>query len=365
MHIVIDARESGTSTGRYVDNLIKYLQLVDKKNSYTLLYKPARIDQVQVTNDNFKKVETKYREFSFGEQIGLLLQIRSLKPDLVHFPLVQHPILYSGKKVVGMLDLTTLRFNNPAKNIIIFKIKQFVYRFVNYVTTKTANKIITISDFVADDVVKTFGAERSKFTTTYNSADYIDEPTKQIDTLAGKKFIMYVGRHLPHKNLGKLIKAHEKLLKTDPDLYLAIVGKKDASTELLLADVTETTQERVLFTGFVSDAELKWAYENTECYVFPSLSEGFGLPGLEAMVHGAPVASSDATCLPEVYGDAVLYFDPLDIEDMAQKISMVLNDATLREELIAKGKKQASKYSWKRMAEQTLAVYHEVLYAKK
>jgi glycosyltransferase involved in cell wall biosynthesis len=117
----------------------------------------------------------------------------------------------------------------------------------------------------------------------------------------------------------------------------------------------------VIFTGFVSEGELKWLYQNCVAYVFPSLSEGFGLPALEAIVSGAPVASSNATCLPEVYGDAAHYFDPLNVEDMAAKVGDIIDDPKLRAELIAKGKKQAAKYSWRRMAEQTLAVYNRAL----
>jgi glycosyltransferase involved in cell wall biosynthesis len=111
----------------------------------------------------------------------------------------------------------------------------------------------------------------------------------------------------------------------------------------------------------VSEGELRWLYEHCAAYVFPSLSEGFGLPGLEAMVHGAPVVSSNATCLPEVYGDAAHYFDPLNVDDIARKITEVLDNQALRNNLIARGHAQAATYSWRRMAEQTLAVYEACL----
>lgn len=361
MKIVIDARESGTSTGRYVDKLIDYLQEIDTTNEYTLLYRASRIDQVLLVSDNFRKAPTRYKEFTFGEQLGFAWQLYGFRADLVHFPLVQHPILYFKRSVIGILDLTTLRFYNPAKNKYVFWIKQKIYGLVIFIATRQAKHIITISNFVKGDVVKNFKVDESKITTTYNSADFIDDEPVLVDSLQGKKFIMYVGRHQPHKNLPRLIEAHQKLLIDNPDLILAIVGKEDAATELLRSEIGDRRSENVEFTGFVSDAQLRWMYEHTACYVFPSLSEGFGLPGLEAMVHGAPVASSNATCLPEVYGDAALYFDPLDIEGMAKKISMVLSDDKLRTELTKKGKKQAAKYSWKRMAEQTLDIYRKAM----
>jgi glycosyltransferase involved in cell wall biosynthesis len=120
----------------------------------------------------------------------------------------------------------------------------------------------------------------------------------------------------------------------------------------------------VIFTGYVSEGRLRWLYEHAAAYVFPSLSEGFGLPPLEAMIHGAPVVSSNATCLPEIYGDAAHYFDPTDVSDMAKKIDDVLSNPKLREELVEKGKIQVKKYSWKRMTEQTLDVYKKVLEEK-
>lgn len=365
MKIVIDARESGTSTGRYVDKLIEYLQKIDTYNTYTLLLKKNRLDAYRNIEPSFQVVECNVKEFTFAEQTTLLRTINQLKPDLVHFPLVQHPILYMGKSVIGMLDLTTLRFVNPSKNPVIFWLKQQVYWFVNYIASARSEKIIAISKFVKNDIIKHFGVKPDKIVVTYNSADAIAESPVVFEPLVGKRFIMFVGRHQPHKNLARLIEAHQLMLTTQPELILAIVGKKDKTTELLQRQVDDNNHKNVLFTDFVSDSQLRWMYEHTSCYVFPSLSEGFGLPGLEAMVHGAPVASSNATCLPEVYGNAAHYFDPLDTNDMYQKINEVISSKALSKNLITRGRVQANKYSWKRMAEQTLAVYEEVLGTKK
>ena len=117
----------------------------------------------------------------------------------------------------------------------------------------------------------------------------------------------------------------------------------------------------MLFTGFVEDQQLRWLYEHCRAYIFPSLSEGFGLPGLEAMRHNAPVVSSNATCLPEVHGPAAHYFDPRDTQDIADKIHDVLTDDALRKDLIAKGATQVTTFSWSRMAKQTLEVFERVL----
>ena len=142
---------------------------------------------------------------------------------------------------------------------------------------------------------------------------------------------------------------------------LVLVGKKDINYERLEQQSRADLINNIVFTDFVSESQLRWLYENCSAYVFPSLSEGFGLPAIEAMVHGAPVVSSDATCLPEIYGDAALYFDPLDTTDMANKIEELLENKKLAKDLIEKGYKQAAKYSWERMAKQTLIVYEKAL----
>src|SRR5690606_20669106 len=119
--------------------------------------------------------------------------------------------------------------------------------------------------------------------------------------------------------------------------------------------------KNILFTGFVTDPELSWLYANTQAYIFPSLMEGFGLPGLEAMGYGTPVVSSNATCLPEVYGQAAHYFNPLDTSDIAEAINQVLSDDKLRTRLAKAGFKQIKKYSWKKQAQETFEVYKQVL----
>lgn len=201
----------------------------------------------------------------------------------------------------------------------------------------------------------------AKITVTYEAADKITDSTEPIAQLQGQPYIMYIGRPQPHKNLQRLIEAFKVLQASYPDLKLVLAGKKDLLYTRYADMVQRESIPNVFFTGFVSEGQLRWLYENCQAYVFPSLSEGFGLPALEAMVHGAPVVSSNATCLPEVYGDAAHYFDPLDVQDMAAKISEVLNTPDLRQDLIHKGRERAAGYSWRRMAEQTLAVYNSVL----
>jgi glycosyltransferase involved in cell wall biosynthesis len=361
-HIVIDARELRTSTGRYVERLIHYLQQIDHENKYTVLLYPKDIEGWRPTNKNFKKLAWPYKEFTFSEQIGYLRRLNQLKADLVHFPIVQQPVLYRGKTVTTMNDLTTLRFKNPAKNWLVFTIKQKIYARVNKIVAKKSDKLITYTEFVKDDIARFAKINSRKITVTYLAAEELSGKAEPLKELEGKDFIMFNGRPLPHKNLRRLIEAFAVLHKKYPDLYLLIAGKKDRSYSSYLSLVKKLGLDNfVIFSDFIPDSQLKWTMENTKAYVFPSLSEGFGIPGLEAMFYGAPVASSNATCLPEVYGDAAHYFDPTDINDMAEKIDEVLTKPGLRKKLVEQGQKRVKKYSWKRTAEQTLDVYKRIL----
>jgi len=362
--LVIDARESGTSTGRYIDNLIKYLSKLNPEFEIVLLAKPHRAEHYKKIAPNFNVIKTSYQEFTFSEQLGLWRQLRKIKPDLVHFGMPQQPILYRGKSVTTIHDLTTARFKNPSKNAVLFTIKQLIYKWVVKIVANKSATIITPSKFVKKDIANFTRMPQGKITVIHEAADRIQDAAEPFKILQGQPFIMYVGRPQPHKNLQRLVLAFSELKNKHPELKLVLVGKNDTLFEQLEVFVQKQKIADVVFSGFVSEGTLRWLYEHTAVYVFPSLSEGFGLPGLEAMAQGTPVASSNATCLPEVYGDAAHYFNPLDVHDMASKINEVLTSEKLRKELIAKGQEQVKKYSWQKMAEQTLEIYRKVLNSK-
>jgi glycosyltransferase involved in cell wall biosynthesis len=153
---------------------------------------------------------------------------------------------------------------------------------------------------------------------------------------SANQYILYVGNNYPHKNLERLKLACEKIREDGLNYSL------------------------ILITGFVGEKELDDLYKNASLFVFPSLYEGFGLPPLEAMKRGIPVVASNMTCMPEILGDAAFYFNPLNVDDMAEKIKKALVDRELRERLISSGFEQIKKYSWPQMARETLEIYRSV-----
>jgi glycosyltransferase involved in cell wall biosynthesis len=360
MHIVIDARIINSSTGRYVERLLHYLQQVDTENNYTVLIPSKDITYWAPTASNFTVAVADFKNYSFEEQNGLKKLLDSLQPDLVHFCMPQQPIAYKGVSVTTFHDLTLFDTYNSDKNWLVFHSKQFIGRFVFTIAARKSRHVITPTEYVRRDVSTRLGIPMSKITATYEAADVFDGEIKAYEQ-PFNEFILYVGQQSDYKNIKRLGDAHQKLLEKHPDLGLILVGNKNASALKTEAYFKEKGYRNILFTGFVSDDQLAWLFKHCQTYVFPSLMEGFGLPGLEAMAYGAPVASSNATCLPEVYGEAAQYFNPTDSNDIVRAIDAILANPTFRDELIANGYRQVKKYSWRRMAEQTHAVYMNAL----
>jgi glycosyltransferase involved in cell wall biosynthesis len=366
-HIVIDGRIIGTGTGNYLSRMLDELQTLDNINNYTIIVTKKGQDAWQTSADNFKTVlfdHDLYQRGGLYSQLHLVKLLRSLKPDLVHFAFQFSPYLYRGKKVVGILDLTQLTYSNiKSGSNSVHRAKQKLLGHNIKWSARTADHVITISNYVKNQVEEVYNIPESRVSTTHNAANQL-APTKPsaIKKLVDKDYICYVGTALSHKNLKVLADGYKLSIKKNPGLHLAFAGKKDLFYEQLEEYCSaQLDLKHVHFLGFVSDQELSWLYQNAQAYVFPSLSEGFGLPGLEAMQNNCPLLSSNATCSPEIYGDAALYFDPKSPQDLATKLQQLLDDKTLRKDLIKKGQAQVKKYSWHDCAAKTLEVYKKIL----
>jgi len=359
-HIAIDARIINSSTGTYVERLLHYLQQIDKSSKYSVLLLPKDVDFWKPTPDNFTVKVADFDNYSFAEQIGFKRFLDKLSPDLVHFCMPQQPIFYKGAHVTTFHDLTLLRTYSSDKNWLAFHFKQLIGRFVFKRVLKTSKFILTPSRYTKNELLKFSNISADKIAVTPESADvFIDKLVPYKHPFA--EFIMYVGQQSDHKNIRRLGDAHQKLLQSHPNLGLILVGVINTKANLNKKYFKKKGYKNIEFTGFLPDSQRDWLYTNAAAYVFPSLMEGFGLPGLEAMGYGAPVVSSNATCLPEVYNNAAHYFDPYDTNAMAQAIDRVISDEKLRHKLVAEGYKQIVKYSWLRTAKQTHGVYIDAL----
>jgi glycosyltransferase involved in cell wall biosynthesis len=360
-HIVIDARVINSTTGRYVERLLTYLEKVDRTNQYTVLVPSVDLEYWQPTRKNFQLVEANFKSYSLGEQLGFNKLLKSLQADLVHFCMPQQPVFYRQNKVTTVHDLTLLKTYNTDKNWLVYHFKQLVGRWVFKSLGKRSALVITPTHYTKRDFMRFAKVPENKVIVTHEAADKVAQKARKYK-LPFSEYIMYAGNQSDYKNIQRLIEAHQKIRDTyNQNLGLVLVGRLGYYTEKHSAYAEKIGNTKVLFTGFLPDDQLAYLYKNTAAYVFPSLREGFGLPGLEAMQFGAPVVSSHATCLPEVYSNAAIYFDPTDTDDMAEKITSVLSDPKLAKDLSARGKARVKEFSWQRCAANTHRAYLQAL----
>lgn len=375
--ILIDGRFlslSHAGIGRYSCELLKHLLPLDQKQKYLLLVgREAKFDEVLskalVERENpVDIIETDITHYSLLEQISMPSLLRSLRPDLVHFPHFSHPVLWNGKFVVTIHDLTLSQYAERGGLL-----KKYAYRSVISHAAKRSSKILTVSDFVKADISKTLKIPKNKIVTTYNGVDSgfckITNPRslKQIEKYAiDKPYLLYVGQWREHKNLLRLIDAFYQIANLEKytgKLDLVFAGRADPKFPQLFKRVRELGLEKsVKFTGFVDDGDLPILYNNAEAFVFPSLAEGFGIPGLEAQSCGTPLIASNTGFFNEIFGDGAHYFDPENIPDIAEKIIEVLENHHLKSGLIEQGFENAKRFTWDQTARKTLEVYREIVY---
>lgn len=369
MKILIDGRWIlQTGIGRYIYQTLSQILELDHENQYILLVRTKDQSKIKLKAPNLYLLPVDIDWYGLSEQTVLLRVINQQKPDLVHFTNFNFPLRYKGKFVITVHDLTLLHFQNVRKKMLhkpLYTAKDKVMRVVLRQGVKRAKAIFVPTEYVKEDVAKSYKVRRNKITVVHEASSpalkrgSIDLEKYHID----KPFLLYVGNAYPHKNLERLILAFGELVtKYLLDYQLVIAGRKDDFHQALEEEVQRSgLSDRVVFTDFVTDEELVGLYRKTSLYVFPSLSEGFGLPGLEAMSYGVPVVASDATCLPEVLGDAAVYFNPKSVPAIAKVISQVLADKDKQTKMVEQGYKQIKKYNWSKTAKATLAVYDRIL----
>ena len=365
-HIVIDARLYGpkhTGIGRYTKNLLKSLTKLPhfKKYKFTLIiYKNLEEEVKRDLGDKFNYVTTNIHHYSLREQLVLPFIIYWLRADLVHFTHFNKPILYFKKSVVTIHDLIKHFFtgkDTTTKNQFLYAFKHLAYLFLTSIIVRR-NQIIVPSNFWRKYLIEKYNLDPSKVVTTHEAVD----PTFLINESniveKPENYIIYTGNLYTHKNIKVILEALEYL----PGINLKIICARSFFSEKLKKELAHSKiKDQVEFLGYLDDQQFKNVYAQALALVHPSLMEGFSLTGLEAMALNCPVISSDASCLPEIYGQSVLYFDPHSSSDLVKKINQLKNDLELRRKLISLGHQQVNKYSWDKTAKQTLQVYETCL----
>lgn len=364
MRIGIDARFwSQTGIGRYIREIVGELAKLDAQNDYVIFLMEDDFNSVSLPS-NFKKIKTSIHWHSFSEQ--LILPILYLKENLnlLFVPHFNVPIFYPRKFVTTIHDLTVLRVRTGRVTTLpypIYGVKYLAASLAHFVAIKRSQKIFTVSEFVKNDIIKTFRVESKKILLTPNSVDAkfyrrSDDEVKEVLAKYGicKPYLFYVGNGYPHKNLERLTAAFKLVISDFPALMLVLGGKKNFFYDRLERESEILVKSgRLIYPGFVADADLPALYSGAEAFVNPSLYEGFGIQTLEAFACGCKVICSNATSLPEIGGDLASYFDPNDIENMADVIKKALVEVL--PDFAPRANEHATQFSWKASAQTILA----------
>jgi glycosyltransferase involved in cell wall biosynthesis len=356
--IGIDARNDQAGIGRYTFSLIRELAQIDRENEYVLLLSRERFASYAAPRANFRAVEADIPWFTVREQLQLPQLVGRERLDLMHYPHLTVPLASRTPFVVTVHDLNYLDAAADSGS----RVRRAGYR-VELAKARRARRLIAVSEHTRDSIVRELRVEPERVAVTYEAADPPGtvEPDASVLARLGldAPFFLYVGAAYPYKNLAGLIEAFARL---DGNRQLVLAGdQEEFGAALREQAVAAGLADRVVFPGRVSDAELAALYGGALAYAFVSYSEGFGLPGLEAMSAGLPVVAASAGSLPEIYGDAARYCDPRDADSIAAALDQVASDEQLRTRLVALGRERAAEFSWQRTAEQTLAVYRQAL----
>lgn len=372
MRIVVDARFwSETGPGRYIRNLIDQLQKLDQTNEYIILHLNKEYE-TRTYRGNFTKVLADFRWYGTSEQFKLPILLKSFRPDLVHFPFFNVPVFFNGKFIVTIHDLIHHHFQMKratTRNPFIYAVKKAGYHQVFSSAVKKSAKIIVPSKFIQKQLEVECRVNPEKIIVTHEGVEETliqlmqEVGLRDFKQLAGRfsirePYLFYVGNAHPHKNIPRLIQAFGEIQKFYPKLLLVLAGPDNYFWQEIKDQVKKINLKQVIFTGLITDRELVTLYKHAQAFIMPSLEEGFGIPPLEAMACDCPVVSSNAASLPEVGGNACLYFDPQNVEDMVSKVTEVLSNPNLRRELIERGRERYKGFSWKRLALQTIKAYN-------
>ncbi|MFA6306834.1 MAG: glycosyltransferase family 1 protein [Patescibacteria group bacterium] len=422
MLIGIDAsranRKFKGGTEWYSYYLIRELAKIDSKNQYILYSdkpltggladltdenysaKPGKIDgygwqEIKSPNCNFRVKILNWPFTFFWTQIRLSYEMLMHRADVLFIPAHTLPVIHPKKSIVTIHDIGFERQAKlyssdkigPASGLIsgvfnflvrLFTLGKFHSNVIDYHSWSTkfalkhAKTIIAVSEFTKKEMVEFYQADAEKIKVVYNGfngalyrpiqdAEKIKQVLNKYDIKA--PYIFYAGRLEKKKNTANLVGAYaimrQKFSQIKPKLVL--VGRADSGYDEIKYVINEyDLEDNVIMTGWVPEADMPYIYNGAALFVFPSLYEGFGIPLLQAMVCGTPVAASNIASIREVVKDSALLFNPGDKDDMAQKMAKILLDRELADQLISNGFIRVKDFSLAKCARETLALLEKI-----
>jgi glycosyltransferase involved in cell wall biosynthesis len=304
-----------------------------------------------------------------AEQRVIPREVKLAGVDMMHYPHWNVPIFSRVPFVVTIHDLILLEQRNSArtttKGPLVHGFKYAGFRTVLENAIHRSRAILTVTNYSKERILEHFGVKPGKIHVTHNGI----MPARNVRTVSLSQlgvyepYFLYVGNAYPHKNLEMMMHAFRQFVEENPYVQLVIAGRRDVFSRRLEQEATELglSTEQLRFIDLPTDDEIAMLYKHASLFVFPSRLEGFGMPPLEAMSYGTPVAAAHSSSLPEVLGKAAHYFDPDDIERLVQIMTAAKQHPEAMQRFSERGLEQVKKFSWRVTAEQTLEIYKTLL----
>jgi len=373
MRIAIDYRSAlsqRVGVGRYTHNLVRSLSRLDQENEYILFsfllkgYR-SRILAASAPGSNFTllsaPIPTRMTRF-LANRLSIPIEKLIGHCDIAHFP---EP--YPFRSRVGKVIVTVHDVSFELMPEMFTRDTVSIFRKQMEVVLRRADEIVAVSERTKKDLMDLYGIDCGKIHVVLHGVEESFRPMKEGEGLGEvrdryglpEKFVLQVGTLEPRKNHKRLLEAYRLMCeKHTAEHSLVICGKRGwLDEDIYKAAGGPGLEGKVAFTGYVSDEELPFIYNLASAVVYPSLYEGFGLPVIEGMACGRPVLTSSRGAMAEVAGEAALFVDPEDVDEMADGLRRLLYDEPLRERLIKAGLERAARFTWEETARQTLAVY--------
>lgn len=370
MIIGLDARMWGRGFGgfsRYLRELTSHLWRLDSQNRYVVFLTEPEFSRFKLPGKNVEKVRVKSPHYSFQEQFFLPLELTGRGLDVMHFLNFNAPIFYPRKSVVTIHDLTPLFFPGPRYDSWFF---QKAARLVFAGALKKSSRIIAVSRSTKADILKNFKVPPEKISVIYEGVSqsrYVsDLATVKKKHNIQKPYLFYSGSWRVHKNLPGLVRAFSLLIKNHRnDLQLVLGGWADDDSRKAVLETAAAggVVDRLVIMEppVLPDEEIFSLLGGAAVVVIPSLAEGFGFLGLEALKVGGVVAASRLESLQETLGEAAVFFDPKNPHDMAEKIQRLISEEVLGQVLRGKSANILARYNWEKTARETLKIYEEAV----
>lgn len=366
MKIAIDYRmHRHTGIGTYLRNLLGKLAQLGEGHSFHLVVNPGDSPDLRSGMGNCRLFELSARApvYSIREQVLLGMALTRMRPDVFHAPHFNAALFHPVPTVVTFHDLIYLKFPQNIPTVLGRLYAHGMFRAAVW----RATRILTVSQHTANDVADSLGADQEKIRVTLEgvpsgvpAGEHEKRSLPPLPAAIDRPYLLYVGLQAPHKNLVRLMEAFAENDHLSRNYQLVLAGKQDPRWSRSVPPRYRDGSSRcIVYTGWVGDDVLESLYAHSRGFVLPSLYEGFGLPVLEAMARGIPVACSNAASLPEVAGNAALMFDPTSIADIRSALHRLLDDDSLRTHLVRAGLEQVRKFSWTECARLTLRAYEE------